>query len=345
MRHTRSTRRTTSAVVTAFILLLASFGLGLAAASPASAATLVAEEGSAEPTPDPTAAEPEPSESPEPPSTDETPPTITDPTPPPVDEADPTDDLDVNESAGPGTGEPGPTDTAESSTPSIADSSELGPEQIAARSSTVEVADSLLAPLVAGDVLVFTFVSAAEIFLGESFFDTAYVRNLDQTIPILGGSVTFRLYGPGDDTCADEPVFTSGPIFVDPNGSGEFWSESFTPDQPGTYRFTATWRLDRPGMDLEGFSPCNAPDESVLVLAPPDPDDDDDDGDGDDEDSEDDDDGNGKKSHRDADDNAALPNTGASDHLNLIGGTGIALTLAGLTIVAATRRRGGAHLA
>ncbi|MGI9084218.1 MAG: LPXTG cell wall anchor domain-containing protein [Aeromicrobium sp.] len=40
-----------------------------------------------------------------------------------------------------------------------------------------------------------------------------------------------------------------------------------------------------------------------------------------------------------------LPHTGADDHLNLIGGTGIALTLAGLTLVAATRRRGGAHFA
>jgi LPXTG-motif cell wall-anchored protein len=50
-----------------------------------------------------------------------------------------------------------------------------------------------------------------------------------------------------------------------------------------------------------------------------------------------------RKSHRDADDHAVLPNTGASDHLNLIVGTGIPLTVAGMLMVIASRRRAGVH--
>ena len=88
---------------------------------------------------------------------------------------------------------------------------------------------------------------------------------------------------------------------------------------------------------FRGITACNDPNESVLVEGPPDPggvggDDDDGDENGEEDEASDD----------DEDGKAVLPSAGASDHLNLIGGAGIALSLAGLTIVAATARRRGA---
>jgi len=92
----------------------------------------------------------------------------------------------------------------------------------------------------------------------------------------------------------------------------------------------------------------------IETMANPGNDDSDDDGDdvedSDDEDS-DDEDSDGEDSDRDGDadsDNgeAALPDTGAADNLQLIGATGVASTLLGLLLIAATpRRREGVHRA
>jgi hypothetical protein len=92
----------------------------------------------------------------------------------------------------------------------------------------------------------------------------------------------------------------------------------------------------------------------ITVLQIEDPDDDDDDGDedsddedSDDEDSDDEDSDDEDSDDEDADDKAAaLPDTGAADNLQVIGGTGIALTILGMfTVIANPRRRPGAHRA
>jgi hypothetical protein len=89
----------------------------------------------------------------------------------------------------------------------------------------------------------------------------------------------------------------------------------------------------------------------ITVTALPDDDDDDDSDDSDDDDSDDGDDDD-EDSDEDSDDEdsddtaAALPDTGAADNLQLIGGTGIALTTLGVfTVIATSRRRPGAHRA
>jgi hypothetical protein len=356
MRNIHAARRSASAIVAAFILVLASLGLGLAA-SPVAAATLVAEEGSAEPTPDPTPAEPEPSDSPEPPSPSPAPPTPTsDPSPPPVEESDPSTPSS-NEPADTDTSEPLPTDSTDPKTSSFALAPSLSAEQFAALSTDVADVVALAVPFPG---TVSTFVSAAQVLAGEPFYDLIlFVASDPFGIFVDTLDVTFSLFGPDDETCSGAPAFASnvmGTIGIGGIAQLQVFHEDDPAimTQPGTYRFVVSYTLTQPlDFDIEGQTACNDPNESVVVLAPPDPggdDDDDDDGDDDDsdEDSEDDsEDDSDEDSDEDSDDEAAaLPDTGAADNLQLIGGTGIGLTILGMFMVIATpRRRASSHRA
>ena len=75
------------------------------------------------------------------------------------------------------------------------------------------------------------------------------------------GSITFRLYGPDDATCANSPVFTSSPVAV--NGNGIYTSPSFTPSAAGTYRWIASYSGDDGNAAVAGT--CNDPGESVVL--------------------------------------------------------------------------------
>ncbi|MFZ0142029.1 MAG: calcium-binding protein [Aeromicrobium sp.] len=112
---------------------------------------------------------------------------------------------------------------------------------------------------------------------------------------------------------------------------------------PGQYSFTYSVNrlIDDEGNFISSFATV-----FITILAAEDPDDGDgDDGGGDDSDDEDSDD-QGPGSGDSADETAALPDTGAADNLQLIGGTGIALTILGIfTLVANPRRRPGANRA
>ncbi|HET9443808.1 MAG TPA: Ig-like domain-containing protein [Acidimicrobiales bacterium] len=56
-----------------------------------------------------------------------------------------------------------------------------------------------------------------------------------------GGTITFKLFGPGDEQCTGAPVFTSE---VPVNGNGTYTSGSFTPMSAGTYRWVAAYSGD-----------------------------------------------------------------------------------------------------
>lgn len=73
-----------------------------------------------------------------------------------------------------------------------------------------------------------------------------------------GGNVTFRLYS--DAQCTTE-VFTSTNDLV----SGSSTSSSFTPTAAGTYYWTAVYNGD--ANNYPATSPCNAPNESVVIGA------------------------------------------------------------------------------
>jgi hypothetical protein len=82
------------------------------------------------------------------------------------------------------------------------------------------------------------------------------------------GSITFRLYGPDDATCASTPVFTSNAITV--NGNGTYVSApGYVPPAPGTYRWIATYSGDAGNASIAGA--CNDPNEQVTITNAPGP--------------------------------------------------------------------------
>ena len=82
------------------------------------------------------------------------------------------------------------------------------------------------------------------------------------------GSITFRLYGPSDATCAATPVFTSNAITV--AGNGTYTSApGFTAIALGTYRWIASYSGDANNAPVAGA--CNAANENVTIQPPPPP--------------------------------------------------------------------------
>ena len=91
--------------------------------------------------------------------------------------------------------------------------------------------------------------------------DTATVTG--RVNPLVGATITFRLYGPGDVACTGIPVFTS--VVAYPIAGGPVTSASFAPAQAGTYRWIATYSGDANNVAVSGA--CNTSGENAEVLA------------------------------------------------------------------------------
>jgi 6-phosphogluconolactonase (cycloisomerase 2 family) len=76
------------------------------------------------------------------------------------------------------------------------------------------------------------------------------------------GTVTFSLYGPNDPSCSQNPVAVSQ---TSVSGDGSYSSSAFTPTQPGTYQWIASYGGDANNSGATGL--CGAPNESVTVTA------------------------------------------------------------------------------
>jgi hypothetical protein len=90
--------------------------------------------------------------------------------------------------------------------------------------------------------------------------------NVDDLATLTGGfdptgTITFRLYGPGDVSCAGPPAFTSAAIPV--SGNGAYGSGPFATLLAGGYLWTADYSGD--ANNDPAASACNAPNESVTV--------------------------------------------------------------------------------
>ncbi len=110
-----------------------------------------------------------------------------------------------------------------------------------------------------------TTSASPDIDLGGQVTDTATLAN--GVSP--SGQISFRLYGPDDASCSGAPAFTDT---VAVSGNGNYASSPFTPTQPGTYRWVASYSGDADNDAVSGA--CNDPGESVTVSAiPPPPDD------------------------------------------------------------------------
>lgn len=90
--------------------------------------------------------------------------------------------------------------------------------------------------------------------------DTASVTGLVSPEP--GATVSFRLYGPADPTCASTPVFESLNVAYPPAG-GPVTSASYTPIQAGTHRWVATYNGDANNNSVAGT--CGDPSETTDV--------------------------------------------------------------------------------
>jgi hypothetical protein len=131
------------------------------------------------------------------------------------------------------------------------------------------------ASLVASPVIVTTATNAQ---VGSPITDTATLSGTSQdvtTTPLpravtvvsnAGGTVTFTLYGPTDTGCTSMPIFTSGPITV--NGDGTYGPVSFTPTQgPGDYRWIAHYSGDP--SNNGAIEACGAAGETSTVSTTP----------------------------------------------------------------------------
>jgi uncharacterized protein YkwD len=108
---------------------------------------------------------------------------------------------------------------------------------------------------------VISSIASAGIVLGGQIHDTTTVSG--RARPLAGATVEFRLYGPGDATCATVPAFvTTAPL----SDVGIATSPSFTPTRPGVYRWRAFYSGDANNVAVA--SPCNDPNETVSVASP-----------------------------------------------------------------------------
>ena len=74
------------------------------------------------------------------------------------------------------------------------------------------------------------------------------------------GTITFRLFGPNNATCADPPIF----VDIKPvNGFGAYLSASFITSAPGTYRWVASYSGD--ANYISASTACNDDDETSVV--------------------------------------------------------------------------------
>jgi YVTN family beta-propeller protein len=101
--------------------------------------------------------------------------------------------------------------------------------------------------------------ASAGVVLGGSVHDTATLAG--GSAP--GGLITFKLFGPGDATCSGAAVFADTKAVL---GNAAYGSSAFTPERPGTYRFTAAYSGD--ATNNAASAACNALGESVTVAAP-----------------------------------------------------------------------------
>jgi fimbrial isopeptide formation D2 family protein/uncharacterized repeat protein (TIGR01451 family) len=99
--------------------------------------------------------------------------------------------------------------------------------------------------------------ASADVTIGGSVHDVA---TLSGATANATGTITFRLYGPDDATCAGTAVFTTTAVV---SGNGDYTSASFAPTAIGTYRWIASYSGDANNEAVSGA--CNDANESVDV--------------------------------------------------------------------------------
>ncbi len=113
----------------------------------------------------------------------------------------------------------------------------------------------------AGPPSIATTASPAVALGSGTLTDSATVSGLANPVP--GSTISFQLYGPDNATCTGTPVFTSTKAASLAGSTATATSNPFTPTQPGTYRWIASFTGDANNLPVAGA--CNAPNESTVV--------------------------------------------------------------------------------
>jgi uncharacterized repeat protein (TIGR01451 family) len=98
---------------------------------------------------------------------------------------------------------------------------------------------------------------------GETISDSA---TLSAATSDAGGSITFRAYGPNDDTCAKAPAFTSAAVAV--SGNGSYGPVSFTATAAGTYHWIASYSGDAKNLPVSGACGADGENDEVTKATP-----------------------------------------------------------------------------
>ena len=106
-----------------------------------------------------------------------------------------------------------------------------------------------------------TSSTASPIALGSQTHDTATLAG--GTSPT--GSLVYKLFGPNDSTCSKVPAHISPTTTV--KGDGTYMSPSFTPTDPGTYRWVDLYSGDSNNTPVT--TACSDPSETVTVGSSP----------------------------------------------------------------------------
>jgi uncharacterized protein YaiE (UPF0345 family) len=121
--------------------------------------------------------------------------------------------------------------------------------------------------VVAKSTPTLTTTASASVILGAAPISDVAIVSL-RVHPRAGATIDFRLYGPGDPSCAGTPVFELLAMPY-PIGGGELQSATHTATQAGTYRWRASYSGDTNNNAVAGA--CEDPAERVVVLTPPPP--------------------------------------------------------------------------
>ncbi len=108
-----------------------------------------------------------------------------------------------------------------------------------------------------------TTSATASVTIGGSIQDAASVTGPPAPAPALTGTVTFKVFGPNNPTCAGASIFASTkPLAGGPPPTAV--SDSFAPTAIGTYRWIAIYSGDVNYPAI--VSPCNAAGETSVVM-------------------------------------------------------------------------------
>ncbi len=112
-----------------------------------------------------------------------------------------------------------------------------------------------------------TITTAASVAANGTFSDTATLHGAPAGATPPTGTVTFKVFGPADTTCAGPVVFTStNPVTGGTTAVSDSFRASAASGGPGTYRFIATYSGDANYPAVS--SSCNDAGESVAIPTP-----------------------------------------------------------------------------